>query len=126
MNSRETPQSFDVKKLKDFNNFYFYLPGGKNRSPELVTFKRTKKIITDLDKTATKLGIDTSALFVEIEKGHSKVWEAIKMMQKKGDSLEVRKIAEEGDAIRQEVHKKLVPLFEEMLKLGYTPNELMA
>lgn len=125
MSPRETAPPFDAKTRKDFNNFFCYLPGGRYCEPDFVTSRKAKKTIVDLDKAATKLGIDVVAISTEMNEGHSKVWEAIRMMQDKGDSPEARKIAEEGEAIKQEAHKKLIPLFEEMLKLGYSPNELM-
>ena len=68
---------------------------GRYREPDFVTSRKAKKTIVDLDKAATKLGIDVVAISTEMNEGHSKVWEAIRMMQDKGDSPEARKIAEE-------------------------------
>lgn len=120
MNSRETPKPIDIINLKDFNNFFDHLPGGAYRDRP-----KQKKLQDDLDREAKRLGIDAAALFTEMFRGHSEVMRGIHMMQEKGDSLEARKISGEGDAIRQAVHQKLIPLFEALVKLGHNPNELM-
>ncbi len=124
MNPRETPQPFDAKKVKDFNNFFDWLPGGRYRSMKIES--RDKKLIRDIDMTVERLGIDAANLFTEMDKGHSEVMRGIDMMKQNGDSPEAREISKAGDKIRQEAHKKLIPLFEELVKLGYNPNELMS
>ena len=123
MNQRETPHPFDARSVKNFNNFYCHLPGGRYREADFPSSERDKKLIADLDKVAGKLGIDAKTLYEEMSRGHAKVWEAINSGK---PQAEAQKIADEGEVIRQEVHKKLIPLFEELIRIGYSPNELMA
>ncbi len=121
-NSKETPNSVDIEKLKDFNNFYDNLPGGRYR--DVKYYSGHKKLIADLDKTAESLEIDTQSIFNEMDRANEKIMEALKALRIGGDTPEVRKIYAEGDIIRQEAHKKLIPLFRAMVKLGYTIDEL--
>jgi hypothetical protein len=49
-------------------------------------------------------------------------------MQKLGgdpDTPEVKRLVDEGDALRQEAHKKMIPLFDALVALGYHPNRLV-
>ncbi len=122
MNQKEAPQPIDIKSLKDFNSFYRYLPDGDYRLPDYAT-PQTEKLISDLDQEAGKLGIDTKLIYKEIRKGNGIIMEAIN--SNKPDA-EAQKIADEGNKIRNEAHKKLIPLFEALVKLGYNPTELMS
>ena len=121
--------SVDIGKLEDFNNFWCYLPGGLYRSKGYINPRR-EKIIKDLDQIAERLGIDVTALCNEMREGSEEIKKVINIIRDKNTSKEnlreAIKKAEEGEKIKQEVNKKLIPLFEEMVKLGYNPNELMS
>ena len=116
-------------KMRNFNNFFVRLPGTLYRSR--ATSPSEIKLFRDLDLEAARLGVDTKAILDEMIRGGKKVSEAIAVMRKLGntpeslEAPEVRVLADEGEALRQSAHQKMIPLFDALVALGYHPNELV-
>lgn len=111
-----------IDEMKDFNNFYLYLPGGRYRefakdNPEY------QKIIDDIDKIAQEMSIDTALIYNKISSGCIMMMKAINLA---GENLiEAERIRDEADILRTDGHKMLVPIFKAMAKKGYKVNKLV-
>jgi hypothetical protein len=116
-------------RARDFNNFYLNLPGSILRdravSPSEI------KLYEDLDREAARLGIDTKVIFELMIQRSKKLKDALPIMRALGYSLdalenpEIKRLSDEADALEQEAHKRMIPLFDALVALGYHPTELV-
>jgi len=108
------------------NNFHGYLPGGFRRR-DYNGNPRTGKIFSDVDGLIDKLNFDAKPCLKKINAGNTIIIDALNSFSSgKISKDELEKLGKRGDAIRDEGSKLLLPLFNAMLDLGYSLQELIA
>ena len=106
----EEPQDVEINT----NNFFCWLPGDRRRETQ---DEMRLKIIRDIDSVLAELGIDGQSLHNEIREANRTIIE----QAKSGDYA----AAQATEQLRDDTHRKLLPVFMRMLDIGHDKKTLI-